>query len=56
MKKDKITPSANTFCRRCSNACKQPAEVKIIKCPNFIREPEQLEIPLFISKTSKKDK
>ncbi|MBN2666820.1 MAG: hypothetical protein JXR67_09935 [Bacteroidales bacterium] len=55
MSKVKSLSSYNTLCQRCDNACKQPANVKLIKCPRFIAAPQQLEIPLF-KKTRTKTK
>jgi hypothetical protein len=47
MRKDKPENGHNTLCQRCANDCKQPAHVKLIKCPRFESSPQQLEIPLF---------
>jgi hypothetical protein len=47
MRKDKTANGHNILCQRCANDCKQPAHVKLIKCPRFESAPQQLEIPLF---------
>jgi len=53
MKKDKPLSGYNTLCQRCAKGCKQPANVKLIKCPHFEAAPQQLEIPLFKKTRSK---
>jgi hypothetical protein len=55
MKNGKPPQEYNTLCQRCANDCKQPAHVKLIKCPRFESEPQQMEIPLF-RKTRTKQK
>jgi len=55
MKKDPFKGEHNTLCQRCLKECKQPAYVKLLKCPKYEPASLQLEIPLF-KKTYKKHK
>ncbi len=56
MKRPKSPAEQNQLCQRCANSCKQLAGVKLIRCPHFEAEPQQLEIPLFKKSRNKKDK
>jgi len=47
MKKSNPSAEVNTLCQRCVKPCKQPFQVKLIRCPHFEAAPQQMEIPLF---------